>query len=127
MELYVAILIWSLLRIGLHQWLGKRLRLNLYLLLVVAIIAALSFANYWSVVTFNEDIETEIAKLDLNGDGVFSGKEVTDEYERLSAIAINDVGRNFSIYYVPILLLFYEFLFQFVIYVIKEWSRTRRT
>ena len=65
-------------------WIGTTVFFGIYLLIVGG-------ATY-------SDISSELAlqKFDLNGDGFFSGEEVTPEQKEAMRKVISDTGRNFS-------------------------------
>jgi hypothetical protein len=41
-------------------------------------------------------LESKVAALDLNHDGIYAGAELTPEYAKFSSRLINDVSRNFA-------------------------------
>lgn len=64
-------------------------------------IAALSGAVLYvillvSVFYISQKIETELASFDLDGDGFFSGNEITEEQQQALKRFTQDTGRNFA-------------------------------
>jgi hypothetical protein len=122
MELLWLLLGYLLLRSVIQFWMSPRLNWWQRLFISALIVVAIGYANYWQVDSYKRELDDQLSKFDLDGDGVFSGKEISKEYERVMALATNDAGRNFSLYYIPMIAAFFEIIFQVASTIRHRWS-----
>lgn len=87
---------------------------------ISAISAVLVYLLILGSVTFIEfKLDAELAAFDLNGDGVFSGSEITPEQEHAMHQVIADTGRTFAPITGAVFSIFY-FLGMWLLFVIVK-------
>lgn len=75
------------------------------------------------VIATNYILKKELNSYDLNGDGFFSGKEITSEQKIAMYNVISDTGRNFAPFIGIIYSLIYYLLLIIILVTIKKGRR----
>lgn len=83
-----------------------------------------------SVAYIEQKLDSELAAFDLNGDGVFSGSEITPEQEKAMYRETADTGRTFAPFTGAIFSAIYFLIIWLVISIVSwvgKWRVTRNT
>ena len=80
------------------SFINSKVLSNKHINTTLAIISALCFYVFVlaSVAHIDRELDTELAKFDLNGDSFFSGEEINPEQEKAMLRVVSDTGRNFA-------------------------------
>lgn len=78
-----------------------------------------------NVVYINHKLSLELAAFDLNGDGLFSGEEITPAQEEVMSRVISDTGRIFAPFTGAVFSFIY-FIIVWLILLIGSWLKSHR-
>jgi hypothetical protein len=73
-----------------------------------------------SVAYVEHKLDIELAAFDLNGDGFFSGNEITQNQEKAMYRVTSDTGRTFAPYTGTVFSVFYFLVVWFLLFIISK-------